>query len=145
MPPILRLHECFGRGTELQVRAAWRSDCLRCCKCDRILCVKRLNQIYKLPRDVLNTAMSPATHSPSFIWISSSTCQTGEFEKRCLGGRGRGGRAAYRPAERPRESLAHKCASVSAPSFQLPSCRLTWLFHCTARKDEEISLKRPTQ
>lgn len=57
---ILRLHEGLGRGTELHLRAVWR---LRCCRCDRISHVKRLNQIFKLPRDVLNTAKSAATLS----------------------------------------------------------------------------------
>lgn len=55
-PSILRLHECLGSG---MLRAAWRSERLRCCKCDRTLRVKRLN----LPRDVLNTAKSTATRS----------------------------------------------------------------------------------
>lgn len=117
IPSIACLHECFVRGTELQVRAAWRSHCLRCRKCDRILRVKRLNQIFKVPRDVLNTAKSPATHSHLLFGSALQPVEQVNLKKRCLGGRRGGGRAAYRPAERPRESLKRKCASVSAPSF----------------------------
>lgn len=143
MPTILRLHECLGRGTELQPRAAWRSDCLRCCKCDRILRVKRLNQIFKLPRDVLNTAKSPATRSHLLFGSALQPVKQVNLKKDASEAEEEeGGRRIDPPSVRGRASNINVRAFQHLVSAPVLPVNIVIPLHGAER--EEIRLKRPT-